>query len=167
MEIPLANYEITSNDDPTLEVITLTLFVAGCVRRCIDCQNPELQVVSDNNHKLISLEDIKKIINDCSILAKGVCFCGGDFLPLYKSQLYELALFCKMNGLKTIIYTGELFEDIDSDLKAVLDIIVDGPYDKSKQQSKFPASSNQRCWINGNMVNCDSLKINEGIKMDE
>jgi len=35
----------------------------------------------------------------------------------------------------------------------------------NKKQSKFPASSNQRCWINGELVNCDNLKINEGRKV--
>jgi len=163
-KIPLTKFEITTNDDPTLETISLTLFVAGCIRKCIGCQNSELQKVTSDNHKLITVDQVKKIIKCKSCLIGSVVFCGGDFIPLYKLQLYELIRFCKMSGLKTIIYTGELFENIDDDLKIYLDIIVDGPYDQSKQQSKFPASSNQRCWINGKLVNCDNLEVNGSIK---
>jgi len=159
--IPLASYEIVVNDDPTLETISLTLFVAGCVRRCLGCQNPDLQKITSTNHIDTSINTIKKIIEDKMCLIKSVTFCGGDFLPQNENELYEIARFCKSKKLRTIIYTGELYEKIDEKLKKYLDIIVDGPYDQSKKQSKFPASSNQRCWINGELVNCDNLKINE------
>ena len=159
--IPLSNFEVTTNDDPTMETISLTIFVAGCVRRCIGCQNPDLQIVTDKNSKLVSLDIIKDIIERNSILVSSICFCGGDFLPNYKLQLYDLSKFCKSNDLKTIVYAGELYENIDDELKKYIDIIVDGPYNQSKKQSGFPASSNQRCWINGELVNCDELEINK------
>lgn len=161
-QIPLSNFEIVTNDDPKLETISLSLFVAGCVRRCIGCQNPELQEITETNSKIVSLDYVKKIIEKSSILVTSVCFCGGDFLPIYKLQLYELVRFCKNKDLKTILYTGELFEKIDKFFQENINIIVCGPYDQSKKQPKFPASSNQRCWIDNKLVNCDKLKINEG-----
>ena len=144
-----------------METISLTLFVAGCVRRCIGCHNKDLQKLTPDNHIITSLDTIKKIIKDKICLIKSVCFCGGDFLPDNEIELKELVVFCKSENLKTILYTGELFENIDKDLSKEIDIIVDGPYDHNKKTNKFPASKNQRCWINGELVNCDKLKINE------
>lgn len=160
-KIPLSSYDIVTNDDPTLETISLTLFVAGCTRRCNRCQNQDLQEVKEKNHTLLSINKVKEIINNKLCLIKSVCFCGGDFLPIYNIQLKELVDFCKYKNLKTIIYTGELFENIDKYLQENIDIIVDGPYDDNKKTNKFPASSNQRCWINGKLVNCDNLKVNK------
>jgi len=159
-KIPLSSYEISTNDDPTLETISLTLFVAGCTKRCFKCQNPELQEINKTNHVLLTLDQVKKIINDRLCLVQNLVFCGGDFLPLYYSQLNKLVDFCKSKNLKTTLYTGELFENIDKCLREKIDIIVDGTYDDNKKTNKFPASFNQRCWINGEIVNCDNLKIN-------
>ena len=158
--LPISSFEIVSNDDPTLETISLTLFVAGCPRRCLNCQNPELQEVNSKNHKLLTLDQVKEIINDKLCLIKSVTFCGGDFLPLYEIQLIELVKFCKSINLKTILYTGELFENINDYLKKDINIIVDGPYLHNKKTNRFPASSNQRCWIDGQLINCDDLEIN-------
>lgn len=158
--LPIHSFEIVNNDDPTLSTITLTIFVVGCVRRCIGCQNSKLQIL-DNNYTLLTIKEIKEIINEKLCLIKSVCFCGGDFLPNYQHQLKELIVFCKNENLKTILYTGELYENIDNYFHDNIDIIVDGPYDYSKKTNKFPASLNQRCWINGNLVNCDDLKINQ------
>jgi len=160
-KIPLSSFDIVTNDDPTLETVSLTLFVAGCIRRCFECQNPELQEVCESNHELLSIDQVKKIINSKLCLVKGIVFCGGDFIPLYNNQLKKLVDFCKSKNLKTIIYTGELFENIDKYLKENVDIIVDGPYNYHKKTNIFPASSNQRCWINGELVNCDNLEINK------
>ena len=160
-KIPLSNFEINTNDDPTLSTISLTIYVAGCTRRCIGCQNKELQILTPHNHKMISLHKIKKIIEEKMCLISSVCFCGGDFLPLHYSQLEKLIKFCKSKNLKTILYTGELFENINEYLRKNIDIIVDGPYDGTKRTNKFPASSNQRCWINGKLVNVGDLEINK------
>jgi anaerobic ribonucleoside-triphosphate reductase activating protein len=160
--LPIASFEINTNDDPTLETISLTLFVAGCARRCHGCQNPGLQEVNNINHKLFFLDEVQELIENRLCLIGSVCFCGGDFLPLYKLQLKKLIEFCKSRSLRTILYTGELFENIDEYFKNNIDIIVDGPYDQMKRTNKFPASSNQRCWINGVQAKPESLEINKG-----
>jgi len=157
-ELPLAGYSIESNDDPTLETVSLTLFVSGCPRSCLGCQNQNLQKIDFT--KIIPLAKIKEIIIDRICLIKSVSFCGGDFLPFYQIQLEELVMFCISLNLRTILYTGEFFETIPNDLRCMLDIIVDGPFDNTKKTNKFPASSNQRVFMNGHLILPEDLKIN-------
>lgn len=161
--LPIASYEINTNDDPTLETISLTLFVVGCVRKCLGCQNPEIQQLTETNHTLFFLDEIQELIENRLCLISSVCFCGGDFLPTYKIQLKKLVDFCKTRSLRTILYTGELFENIDEYFKNNIDIIIDGPYDQMKKNNGFPASSNQRCWMNGKIMNNENLEINKGV----
>lgn len=147
--LPLSSYEIVSNDDPTLETISLTLFVAGCPRRCKNCHNESLQTVTEKNCQIVSLEKIKKLILSKKILVKSIVFCGGDFLPFYEKQLETLVDFCKKENLKTILYTGETYENIKEKLKNKIDIIISEPFEYSLfSQNTFPASSNQKVWIN-------------------
>lgn len=163
-KLPLKSFELTVNDDPEMNTLSLSLFVVGCIRRCKNCQNPDIQELTENNHILLDLDQVKKVIDEKSILVKSVVFCGGDFLPNYKFQLKELVNYCKSKNLKTILYTGELYENINEELKNKINIIVDGPYDDDKRTNRFPASSNQRCFINGEIVDCDELKINKMMK---
>lgn len=158
--LPLSSFAITTNDDPTLQTISLTLFVSGCIRKCKKCQNPDLQSIDYS--KIISIEEIKSIIKSKLCLIKSISFCGGDFLPLYEKQLFDLCIFSKNNNLKTILYTGELYENINNELKNILDIIIDGPYDcENKNEFIFPASKNQRCFINKKLIeDISSIKIN-------
>jgi anaerobic ribonucleoside-triphosphate reductase activating protein len=159
--IPLAGIDINNNDDPTLETMCLTLFVYGCPRRCINCQNPELQTIP-KNIVLTSIVDVKKLIEKYyNFLIKSVAFCGGDFLPYYECQLIELSKYCKELGLKTILYTGELYESINKSVKNLIDITVDGPYQNdNKNETQFPPSKNQRVFIDGIQIDPGVLKIN-------
>ena len=157
-ELPLAGYEITMNDDCTLETISLTLFASGCVRHCNGCQNPELQIMDEKT--IISIDQVKQIIKYKQVLIESVAFSGGDFIPLYSEQLKELICFCKNNTLKTIIYTGETYSNIDEWFKENADIIVSEPYDGDMKQGGFPASTNQKVYINGKEVDAMKLQIN-------
>ena len=160
MILPLNNYEITTNDDPTLETISLTLFVSGCPRKCLGCQNPELQKVDNSKNIQISL--VLEIIKEKMSLISSVCFCGGDFVPYYFNQLKYLAKFCKENKLKTILYTGEIYEKIPFEFRDSIDIIISDPYDVTKKQDMVPASSNQRVWINGfQVLDITKLQVNK------
>lgn len=157
-ELPLAGYEITFNDDPTQETISLSLFVSGCVRRCDGCQNPELQKIDKS--KITSLNQIKQLIKSKQQLIGSVAFSGGDFIPLFYNQLKELMTFCTNNNLKIIIYTGETYNNIDNWVRENANIIISEPYEKDKKQGSFPASTNQKVWINGEEINEKKLKIN-------
>lgn len=164
-ELPLNSYEINFNDDPTLETIVLTLYVSGCVRRCIGCHNPQLQEVDLST--LVPIQYIEKLILNMKPLIGSVCFCGGDFIPLYTNQLRKIIKICKLNNLRTILYTGELYENIDPDIRENLDIIIDGPYEQDKKNThfSFPASSNQRVFIKGIQYPIDELAVNKKLKV--
>ena len=160
--LPFAGYEINTSDDLTLETISLTLFVAGCQRRCQNCQNPELQKVKvGENCELVELEWVKNLIREKSILVGSIVFCGGDWMPFYAIQLKELVEFCKKCGLRTILYTGETFENLDSWIKENVWMIIDGEYrEDMKVIGKSPSSLNQRVFVNGVEMCRDDLKIN-------
>ena len=110
--------------------------------------------------KIISINQVKKIIKSKQVLIDSVAFSGGDFIPLYSEQLKELICFCKNNTLKTIIYTGETYDKINEWFRENSDIIVSEPYDSDMKQGGFPASTNQRVYINGKEVDVKKLQIN-------
>jgi anaerobic ribonucleoside-triphosphate reductase activating protein len=166
MKLPLGALEITLNDDPTLETISLTIYVQGCIRKCIGCHNPEFQEFNENN--LIDIEDLKDIIKEkCSSLCTSVCFCGGDFLPKFAEQLEVLVDYCNELNVRTILYTGERYQDIPGETRNKIDIIITDPYDINLATDKFPASENQRVWMNTMRVNPDTLAINKKQKEKE
>lgn len=160
MKLPLISAQITCNDDPTLETISLTLFVSGCVRRCEGCQNPELQVIPDE-------DTWYEIVNICNVIRSkvgligSVCFSGGDFLPLYERQLIFLVEYCQKLGLKTILYTGESYKNINFWLKSNINIITSEIFDIGLYQNMIPASSNQVVYINGVLTPHENLEINK------
>jgi anaerobic ribonucleoside-triphosphate reductase activating protein len=155
--VPIASFSITLNDDPFLG-ISLTIFCAGCNRRCYKCQQPELQ---DPSYGIeMSLDEIKEKIRDRLPLIDSVVFCGGEF-NLYPDQLLDLATFCKNNNLRTILYTGFKYESLREDIKKVLDVVIDGEFDFSKRTSSFPSSSNQRVFVSRQLVDPSTLPINK------
>ena len=149
--------EVTLNDDPELTGIALTIFFAGCPHKCEGCHNPGSW--DSRNGNLIDIEEIEEKIIESSSLIKSVCFCGGEPL-LYKEALVDLITVCKVYGLKVILYTGYLFEEIDKDIIHDIDIIIDGKYIVDLDTNSFPASENQRIFKNGQQVNAKELQIN-------
>ena len=149
--------EITLNDDPELSGIGLTIFFAGCPHKCEGCHNPRSW--DSRNGDLIDKEEIEEKIRKSSTLIKSVCFCGGEPL-LYKEALVDLTKFCRSYGLKVILYTGYLFEEIDKDIIHNVDTIIDGKYVEELESGTFPASDNQRVFIDGQQINPKELQIN-------
>jgi len=105
-------------------------------------------------------KDIVYCIKQRTGLISSVAYLGGDWIN-YPEELFWITRGVKtsLNGLNilNILYTGELFEDIDESLLEHLDIIVDGEYDRMKPTYKFPVSSNQRVWVN--MQPADKTKL--------
>lgn len=161
-EIPFVSYELNMNDDPEMNTISLTLFIAGCPRNCLGCQNESLKQIKINeNCNLVSINYIKNLIKEKSILCKSVCFCGGDWLPWYENQLIKLINYCKELNLKTIVYTGELYNNIDEWIKINTSIIVSEPYiEELKWKYTFPITKNQQVHINNILIDPKDLKIN-------
>jgi len=160
MRVSILGTNIVLNDDPDLDGITLTIFFAGCPHNCFNCHNPEGRDI--DNGTLIKIEELKEKIRESSVLIKSLCFCGGEPLT-QKEALICLSRFAKDYGLKTIMYTGYLFEDISDDIRNVIDVIIDGQYIDDLRQNTFPASSNQRMFRNNKQADVNELRINGGV----
>ena len=78
----------------------------------------------------------------------------------YPNQLKKVSSYVKTLKLKTILYTGCLYELISKDILDATDVVIDGKFDIQKQQNIFPASKNQRIFVNGNIINPSILPIN-------
>lgn len=155
--IPIAGFQTTLNDDPFLS-ISLTIFCSGCKFHCEGCQQPLLQ--NPKNGELMDFLQIKYTIDRHTDLIESVCFCGGDWI-FYPDQLKKVSIYAKMLNLKTILYTGCLYEKISSEILKYIDVVIDGKFDHEKQQNSFPASKNQRIFVKGKKIDDpSSLPIN-------
>jgi len=154
--IPIAGHQVTLNDDP-YQSICLTIFCSGCYFNCEGCQQPELQ--NPDNGTPMDFNQLKSIIDRHVGLVETICFCGGDWY-FYPKQLSLVSTYAKSLGLKTILYTGCEYEKIPSYLLSNIDIVIDGKFDCSREQKIFPASSNQRVFVEGVEVDPSLLPIN-------
>jgi anaerobic ribonucleoside-triphosphate reductase activating protein len=156
-DIPIAGFQTTLNDDPFL-TISLTIFCSGCKFNCEGCQQPLLQ--DPKNGEPMNFLQIKSVIDKHINLIESVCFCGGDWI-FYPDQLKKVSTYVRTLNLKTILYTGCLYERISNEILECMDIIIDGKFDCKKQQSSFPASKNQRIFVKGKKIDDpSSLPIN-------
>ncbi|WP_251861610.1 anaerobic ribonucleoside-triphosphate reductase activating protein [Clostridium sp. Marseille-Q2269] len=128
------------------------LFVSGCKHNCEGCQNIEMQSFCYGDK--VSLKDISKRIESNMPLIRGVTFSGGEPLE-HTKELSILAKEIKELGLNIWCYTGYTFEYIKEEvnknvqlkeLMNLIDVLVDGKYDKLKKDGslKYRGSSNQR-----------------------
>jgi pyruvate-formate lyase-activating enzyme len=155
--ISIAGHQVTLNDDPFLS-ISLTIFCSGCRFNCKGCQQPLLQ--DPKNGTMMDFFQIKTIIDKHVDLVDSVCFCGGDWI-FYQKFLRKVSSYCKYLKLKTILYTGCLYEQISPEISKNIDVIIDSKFDVSKKQTSFPPSENQRVFLNGKQVCPNELPINQ------
>ena len=131
------------------EGLRVVLWVAGCNHRCPGCQNPQTWDVEggipfDETAKQELFAELEKPYID------GITFSGGDPVhPCNRQSIYELAREIKEKyPNKTVwIYTGYTYEQIqEKELIKYIDVLVDGPYIKSRRDShlEYRGSSNQR-----------------------
>lgn len=134
----------------------VTIWVAGCNRKCPGCHNPHTW--SYNQGKPLLSEDVmNKIFNECSYdYIRGLTISGGDPLDQPKESLKELFEFIKIFKSRfpkkdIWIYSGGIYEDLIKNdiIKEILsycDVLVDGPFIQSKKELdlSFCGSSNQR-----------------------
>ena len=124
----------------------ISLYAAGCVHHCKGCHNPQSWDYA--NGTLYSVDQLMEHILHSK---SNITFTGGD--PLFQVKAFtELARRIKERTRKTIwCYTGYLFETLLDhpayrDLLPYIDVIVDGPFEEDKRDSKllFRGSANQR-----------------------
>lgn len=134
----------------------VTIWFAGCNRRCPGCHNPHTWAYNQGE-ELLSEEVLNKIY---SLVDKdyiqGITLSGGDPFDQDENSLKELLVFIKYFKInypdKDIwIYSGGLYEDfIKNDIiREILiwsDVLVDGPFKQELKELDLPfkGSTNQR-----------------------
>ena len=134
----------------------VTIWFAGCNRRCPGCHNPHTWAYNQGE-ELLSEEVLNKIY---SLVDKdyiqGITLSGGDPFDQDEKSLKELLIFIKHFKInypdKDIwIYAGGLYEDfIKNDIiREILiwsDVLVDGPFKQELKELDLPfkGSTNQR-----------------------
>lgn len=132
--------------------IRMSIYFNGCIHHCNECHNPETWRFDDT--KIVSKDDINKIVTvyKKNPLLNGISLSGGD--PLYNPEGMILFIQLLRNLLGNIniwCYTGYQFEhlindDITHKFLTYINVLVDGPYQKSNRIYNMPfiGSSNQR-----------------------
>jgi anaerobic ribonucleoside-triphosphate reductase activating protein len=122
----------------------LAIWFQGCDIRCADCCNPELFDFKPVH--ILSLERVLEIIAEAKerFSIEGVTFLGGE--PTLQQRLTELSFEIKKMGLGVILFTGKKAEEVNEELKAAVDIIIDGGFEKDKPDNSrnLIGSANQR-----------------------
>lgn len=124
--------------------IALDIFFQGCNLKCNGCHNIELQ--DRNNGIECDTNDIIKIAD--SIFYDSIVFMGGEPLEQQESLFDMISRIDKPK----ILYTGWLYNDIPNKIKNLVNIIIDGRYIEELKTYDFPASSNQRVFIEGELI---------------
>src|ERR1035437_10599327 len=119
--------------------VSLNIYAQGCEKKCIGCQNPELQKFEGGTKIFIS--DIDKILSDYS-LSKWICWLGGD--AVYQpDEFMRFNKNFKKRNMNICLYTGKKFEEIKN-LVHDVDLVIDGEWNgKSIKDS----DTNQTIWI--------------------
>ena len=158
--VPFVRLDVTGVDDPEAGVAAV-LYVAGCSLKCPGCQNPELQ--DPNSYPLMSvprlIEELERFFsnNEAFALVEAVVFQGGDWME-YPISYHMVAKWVRERGLRTVLYTGRVFENLPECAREVSDWVVDGPW-RQEAVSLFPASTNQRVFHQGQRVDPEQLPL--------
>lgn len=127
------------------------IYISGCLHRCPDCFSPETHAFDYGIP--FTRERQARVIQDLqNPLIDGLTLCGGDcfFSPVDTARF--VAKVRQVCPNKTVwAYTGftyeELLQDSDRlDLLLLLDVVIDGKFQKDKRDVSLPyrGSSNQR-----------------------
>jgi len=127
--------------------IRVTLYVSGCRHHCKGCFNPETWCFT--NGKEFNNSVIESIYKHMDDYHDGLTLLGGD--PLEPENIKELLPFIKDFKKKfpdknIWVYSGYLYENIDSEILEYIDVLIDGEFKENLKdyRLKFRGSSNQR-----------------------
>ena len=122
----------------------LAIWFQGCDKRCEGCCNPELHEIRPAH--IISIDALLGLIHDAKkeFGIEGVTFLGGE--PTLQQNLPKLSLKIKELGLGVILFTGNMAEELDNELKFSVDMIIDGRFEINEPDNKrnLIGSLNQR-----------------------
>lgn len=111
--------QITFQEIP--DEISLCFLISGCPLKCSGCHSADSW--NPSRGQLLDIGALKRCLEKDRQFITCICFLGGEW---EKQNLIELCKWARSQGFKTALYTG--LEDVDSDLKQVLDYLKVGPY---------------------------------------
>lgn len=157
---PFVRLDVSGVDDPEAGMAVI-MYVAGCSKRCPGCHNPELQRPDD--YPLMTAGELNWKLeqffsrNPAVELVEAIVFQGGEWGE-YPTVYAEVAAWAQQKGFRTVLYTGQIYEDLLKSVQEVSDWVIDGPWDQANI-SVFPPSSNQRVFHQGRRVEPDQLPL--------
>jgi anaerobic ribonucleoside-triphosphate reductase activating protein len=126
------------------------LWVQGCRIRCADCCNP--QFFAARGGERTTADQVSARLRAAAGSLEGVSFLGGE--PFDQAEaLAEVAVAARSLGLSVMTFSGYALEELRarrhrgvSTLLAATDLLVDGPYDRTRPESRrrWVGSTNQR-----------------------
>lgn len=122
----------------------LGVFFQGCHIHCKGCQNPDLQDPSGGYNA--NTDTIVHIVSTYDYY-DSIVFLGGE--PTEQEEAL-LDIASRVN-IPCILFTGKYYRELSNEIKDIMYMIVDGPYIEECKTGTFPASYNQRIYINGKM----------------
>ena len=126
---------------------SLVIYFQGCKFHCKGCYNPELWDFEPKN--IYTPEELIQEVNQNKEFYDTVVLLGGEPLHQDLNSLTEFLKLLKQNQYKVILYTGyELKELKKYKFLEYVDIIKCGQYIEELKTDSFPASSNQKVYIN-------------------
>lgn len=116
----------------------MNIYAQGCKKRCPGCQNVDCQNFTGGAKLYIS--DLDNVAKEYS-LSKWVCWLGGD--AIYQPEAFKIfnTEFAS-RGYRIALYTGGIFEDIQS-LLANVNLVIDGEWQGKTVQD---SGTNQTIW---------------------
>jgi len=122
--------------------ISLNIFAQGCEKRCIGCQNADLQPFSGGI--TMKTSDIPALIEKHK-MPTWICWLGGDAI-YQQSELVNMNTEFKKHKFNICLYTGKYFNEIDPCVLNTLDLIIDGPWEETCGVVSND-NTNQKCYM--------------------
>jgi anaerobic ribonucleoside-triphosphate reductase activating protein len=123
------------------------LWVQGCSIRCPGCCNPEM--FDQRSGRPVGLDELSAQIAAARARGlEGVTFLGGE--PFEQAaELAVLARHARQLGMTVMVFSGYTLGQLQargdaSELLALTDLLVDGPYDRTQPEPRPPLG---RRWI--------------------
>lgn len=131
--------------------VRTSLWVSGCSHKCKGCFNKKFWSYSSGN--LFTELDKMALINDMKrSFIKGLSVMGGE--PLDNENLNGVTDILKTvrlefgNSKNIYLWTGYSFDEVPDQIKALVDVIIDGKFEHDNPTTKkFRGSDNQRMWV--------------------
>lgn len=130
------------------EGIRYTIFFQGCPHRCEGCHSPHTWNLNEFNMDLspsqiiLDIKRYKKYIT-------GITLSGGDPL-MQPNDLLEFLRALKadkeLRELDIWMWTGYEFEEIPRQILQLIDVVIDGKFNKGLLPAKWRGSNNQKIY---------------------